>query len=80
MWDWAQKKALKKILNLVTNKSCPKRPKGAKMGDRKTCVFFNSGSIQYRECPLDYQLVRGTLTETLMGDRQTNEDNNENNP
>ena len=44
MWDCAQKKALEKIFNLVTNKSCPKWTKGAKMSDRKTCVFFNSGS------------------------------------
>ena len=44
MWDCAQKKALEKIFNLVTNKSCLKGAKGAKMSNRKTCVFFNSGS------------------------------------
>ena len=45
MWDCAQKKALEKIFNLVTNKSCLKLAKGAKMSYRKTCVFFNSGSM-----------------------------------
>ena len=44
MWDCAQKKALEKIFNLVTDKSCLKGNKGAKMSYRKTCVFFNSGS------------------------------------
>ena len=47
MWDCAQKKALEKIFNLVTDKSCLKLAKGAKMSYRKTCVFFNSGSIYY---------------------------------
>ena len=46
MWDCAQKKALEKIFNLVTDKSCLKLAKGAKMNYRKTCVFFNSGSIK----------------------------------
>ena len=44
MWDCAQKKALEKNFNLVTDKSCLKLAKGAKMSYGKTCVFFNSGS------------------------------------
>ena len=44
MWDCAQKKALEKSFNLVTNKSYLKWTKGAKITYRKTCVFFNSGS------------------------------------
>ena len=36
MWDCAQKKALEKIFNLVTNKSCPGWTKGAKISYRKT--------------------------------------------
>ena len=44
MWDCAQKKALEKSFKSVTNKSCPEWTKGAKIGYRKSCVFFNSGS------------------------------------
>ena len=44
MWDCAQKKALEKSFNLVTNKSYLKWTKGAKITYRKTCVFFNSRS------------------------------------
>ena len=40
MWDCAQKKALEKSFNLVTNKSCLKWAKGPKMSYRKTCVFL----------------------------------------
>ena len=44
MWDCAQKKALEKSFNLVTNKLVLKLAKGAEIGIEKTCVFFNSGS------------------------------------
>ena len=47
MWDCAQKKALEKIFNLVTDKTCPEWTKGAKIYYRKTCVFFNSRSSIY---------------------------------
>ena len=42
-WVYAQKKALKKSLNMVTNKSCPKWTKGAK-------ITYNSRSLGL--CPL----------------------------
>ena len=40
MWDCAQKKALEKIFNLVTNKLLLKLAKGAEISIEKTCVFF----------------------------------------
>ena len=40
MWDCAQTKALEKSFNLVTDKSCLKRTKGAKMSHRKIAFFL----------------------------------------
>ena len=69
MWDCAQKKALEKSFKLVTNKSCPEWTKGAKIGYRKNCVFFNSGStilpnigtIQYNTNTIQYPLKLYTI-------------------
>ena len=44
MWDCAQKKALEKSFNLVTDKLFLKWTKVGKISVEKTCVFFNSGS------------------------------------
>ena len=48
MWDCAQKKALEKSFNLVTNKSCLKEPKAQKSPSYgKTCVFFLIRVVSY---------------------------------